>query len=108
MSHSEIEVPPEGAAALEAAFRARAKKVDAHEGFLGLELLRDVGRPGRYVLQVRWASREHFRRNMKSDDFRRTPDAWRDLGVVTCLTIGEARALVAADPATLDTAPDLD
>lgn len=70
VSHSEIDVPPDRAGALEDAFCARARRVDGHEGFIGLELLRDVRRPGRYLLLTRWRSRDDFRRYMKSADFR--------------------------------------
>lgn len=70
VSHSEIDVGAGGAEALERAFRARARKVDGHPGFLGLELLRDVGGRGRYLLVTRWASREHFRAYLKSADFK--------------------------------------
>jgi heme-degrading monooxygenase HmoA len=70
VSQSEIEVPPDGAEALERAFAARSKRVDHHDGFLGLELLRDVGRRGRYVLLTRWRSRADFRRYLGSRDFR--------------------------------------
>ena len=70
VSQSEIEVGADGAGALERAFEARAKLVDRHDGFLGLELLREVGRDGRYILITRWRSQEHFRRYLKSADFR--------------------------------------
>lgn len=70
ISHSEIHIAGESAAALERAFAERSHAVDRHAGFLGLELLREVGQPGRYLLVTRWSSREDFRRYMKSDDFR--------------------------------------
>jgi heme oxygenase (mycobilin-producing) len=68
VSHSEIAVAVEQAESLEQAFRARARKVDAHVGFLGLELLRDIGKQGRYLLVTRWRTREDFRAYMKSGD----------------------------------------
>lgn len=70
VSHSEIAIEDGRASALEAAFRARAALVDSHDGFLGLELLRDVGHRGRYVLVTRWKTREDFRRYVKSEDYR--------------------------------------
>jgi heme-degrading monooxygenase HmoA len=70
VSHSEIEVEEHGADALERAFRERSRLVDGHPGFLGLELLRDIGRKGNYLLVTRWSSRDDFRRYMKSRDFR--------------------------------------
>jgi heme-degrading monooxygenase HmoA len=70
VSHSEIAIEEEQVGVLEAAFRARARLVDSHDGFLGLELLREVGHRGRYVLVTRWRTREDFRRYMKSEDYR--------------------------------------
>jgi heme-degrading monooxygenase HmoA len=70
VSHSEIAIEEEQVGLLEAAFRARARLVDAHDGFLGLELLREVGHRGRYVLVTRWRTHEDFRRYVKSEDYR--------------------------------------
>jgi len=70
VSHSEIAIEEGQVGDLEAAFRARARLVDSHDGFLGLELLREVGRGGRYVLVTRWRTRDDFRRYMKSEDYR--------------------------------------
>lgn len=70
VSQSEIEVKPETATMLESAFRARSRLVDQHDGFLGLELLRDIHRPGRYVLLTRWRNRESFRAYLTSADFK--------------------------------------
>jgi heme-degrading monooxygenase HmoA len=71
LSRSEITVPREEAAALERAFHERARLVDAHAGFLGLELLKDVRENGRYVLLTRWRSRADFTAYMKSGDHGR-------------------------------------
>ena len=71
VSRSEIVVPLTEKEALEAAFRDRARKVDAHAGFLGLELHRDIRDNGRYVLLTRWQSRAHFVEYMKSGDHAR-------------------------------------
>jgi heme-degrading monooxygenase HmoA len=71
VSRSEITVPPGEMAALERAFQARARLVDAHPGFLGLELLRDARENGRYVLLTRWRSRADFGAYMKSGDHAR-------------------------------------
>ncbi len=70
VSHSEIAVGEHGAEALERAFRSRWRRVDEHEGFLGLDLLRDVRGEGCYLLVTRWRTREDFKRYMKSGDFR--------------------------------------
>jgi heme-degrading monooxygenase HmoA len=71
VSRSEITVPRGEMAALERAFRERARLVDTHPGYLGLELLRDVRENGRYVLLTRWRTREAFGAYMKSGDHAR-------------------------------------
>ena len=71
VSRSEITVPVEGMRALEQAFQDRARLVDRHAGFLGLELLRDIRENGRYVLLTRWRSRAAFTAYMKSGDHAR-------------------------------------
>ena len=75
---SRIDVDTAGGAALEAAFADRLGAVDGWPGFEGLEVLADRRRPGRYLMITRWASREHFRAYMASDDHRashaRIPD----------------------------------
>jgi len=70
ISQSEIAVAEGESDALERAFRERARRVDHHDGFLGLELLREVGNSGRYVLLTRWRTKAHFRAYLKSADFR--------------------------------------
>jgi heme-degrading monooxygenase HmoA len=71
VSRSEITVPHEEMGALERAFHERARLVDAHAGFLGLELLKDVREDGRYVLLTRWRTRADFTAYMKSGDHGR-------------------------------------
>ena len=71
MSRSEIKVPLAEMAALERAFQERIRLVDAHSGFLGLELLRDIRENGRYVLLTRWRTRTDFTAYMKSGDHGR-------------------------------------
>jgi heme-degrading monooxygenase HmoA len=71
VSRSEITVPVAEMPALERAFRERARHVDSHSGFVGLELLRDIRDNGRYVLVTRWASRADFTAYMKSGDHAR-------------------------------------
>ena len=63
---SEIAVDPEGAAALEAAFRDRLGLVDGWPGFLGLEVLRHRRRPGCYLMLSRWTSKETFQAYLRS------------------------------------------
>jgi heme-degrading monooxygenase HmoA len=71
VSRSEITVPVEQMAALERAFEQRARLVDAHPGFLGLQLLRDIRDNGRYVLVTRWRDRKDFTAYMKSGEHER-------------------------------------
>jgi len=71
VSRSEITVAVAEMAALELAFERRARLVDVHAGFLGLELLRDIRQDGRYVLLTRWSSRAAFVAYMKSGDHAR-------------------------------------
>ena len=73
VSRSEIVVPVDEMPALERAFRERMRRVDEHDGFLGLELLRDVRGNGRYVLVTRWRDRASFVAYMKSGDHGRAP-----------------------------------
>lgn len=74
LSRSEISVPIEEMPALERAFSERARLVDRHAGFLGLELLRDIRSKGRYVLLTRWSNRDAFKAYMKSGDHARAHD----------------------------------
>ncbi len=71
---SEITVPIEGAEALEAAFQERLGAVDHWAGFLGLSVLRDRRRPGRYVMVSQWESKDCFSRYMRSADHQRSHD----------------------------------
>ena len=86
VSQSEIAVPPEQGASLERAFAARARLVDGHAGFLGLELLKDLrAEGGRYVLLTRWRSRADFVAYMRSGDHGRAherPHDGLDLGAL--------------------------
>lgn len=70
VSESEIVIPEDDAVHLVAAFRQRLRRVDKHDGFLGLELLQDLQKPGRFVLITRWGSQEQFHRYLRSSDFK--------------------------------------
>lgn len=70
VSQSEIEIAAESMNDLEAAFRQRMRAVDTYAGFLGIELLRDVRKPGRYLLLTRWESQQDFHRYLKSPSFK--------------------------------------
>ncbi|MGA7761633.1 MAG: antibiotic biosynthesis monooxygenase [Candidatus Binataceae bacterium] len=58
------------AARLEARFRSRPRLVDVHDGFLGLEVLRTIGREPIFMLVTRWTDRAALKRYMRSPDFR--------------------------------------
>ena len=73
VSHSEIQIPAADVEPLERAFRERARRVDGHPGFLGLELLREVGNRGRYLLVTRWESREDLTRRVAAVIWRAVP-----------------------------------
>ena len=70
VSESEILVPEGDAPHLEEAFRHRLRQVDQHEGFLGLELLRDLQKPGRFVLITRWQEQKQFHAYLRSPHFK--------------------------------------
>jgi len=53
-----------------ARFRERSRRVDGHDGFLGLEVLRAAGRTPEFLLLTRWESRDALKRYLRSDDFR--------------------------------------
>jgi heme oxygenase (mycobilin-producing) len=63
---SHLEVPADGAPALEAAFRERLGAVDGWPGFHSLEVLADRRRPGRYLMITRWATKDSFVAYMRS------------------------------------------
>lgn len=71
---SELAVAPEGASALEQAFRGRLRAVEHAAGFRRLEVWSDQVCPGRYVMVSWWRSREDFVTYMRSDDHRRSHD----------------------------------
>ncbi len=54
---------------LEKLFKARARRVDEHRGFLGLEVLRSIGREPTFMLITRWTDRDSLRAYMRSQDF---------------------------------------
>jgi heme-degrading monooxygenase HmoA len=55
---------------VEARFRSRPRLVDGHNGFLGLEVLRTIGRAPTFTLVTRWTDRAALKRYMRSRDFR--------------------------------------
>ena len=72
VAHSEIFIDVDAAAVLEDAFSNRLGKVDEWPGFIRLEVWRDDGTPGRYVMVSWWTDREAFKTYMRSDDHKRS------------------------------------
>ena len=54
---------------LEKLFKARTRRVDDYRGFLGLEVLRSIGREPTFMLITRWSDRDSLRAYMRSQDF---------------------------------------
>jgi heme-degrading monooxygenase HmoA len=52
--HAVLDVKPGQAQAFEAAMRKAIPLISASEGFLGIEVLPCVEKPGRYLLLVKW------------------------------------------------------
>lgn len=77
ISQPEIVVSPEQKGPLAQAFALRARLVDGHDGFLGLDLLRDLRAEGRYVLLTRWRSRSDRVAYMRSGDHTRAHERAR-------------------------------
>ena len=67
---SRFKVEPSQREDLAARFLARSRLVDAHAGFLGLEVLCSRGSTPEFLLITRWASREAMRAYLTSADFR--------------------------------------
>jgi heme-degrading monooxygenase HmoA len=66
VSLSRLRVEPGRAPELVAAFRARARLVDAFEGFVDLQVWQSDRDPGELVMVSRWQTRAHFTRYMRS------------------------------------------
>lgn len=71
---SELSVDIAGAAALEAAFADRLRQVEEHAGFQRLEVWRDSGREGQYLMVTWWDDEDAFRSYMRSDRHRTSHD----------------------------------
>ena len=70
ISMSRLRVPAERADELVAAFRARMRAVDSHDGFIDLQVWRS-DRDGEELCMVsRWRDRDCFTRYMRSADHR--------------------------------------
>jgi heme-degrading monooxygenase HmoA len=51
-------------------FQARMRRVDGHQGFLGLEVLRSFEPEPEFLLMTRWKDRESLRAYFQSEDFK--------------------------------------
>jgi heme-degrading monooxygenase HmoA len=67
VSLSRLRVAPERADDLVAAFRNRARLVDAADGFIDLQVWRSDRNLGELIMVSRWRDRASFREYMKSD-----------------------------------------
>ena len=57
-----------------AAFRRRAGRVEAHAGFVDLQVWRSDRDPGEVLMVSRWRDRDAFKAYMKSHDHRLSHD----------------------------------
>jgi heme-degrading monooxygenase HmoA len=69
---STVQVAGDGADALERAFRDRLGEVESQPGFVRLEVWREDGAPGRYLMVSWWRRPEDFRAYLRSDAHRRS------------------------------------
>ena len=63
---SEVLVPALGEEGLTTAISNRLHAVDGFQGFIDLEVWRDLRKPGRFVMVSRWESRVAYRAYMRS------------------------------------------
>jgi heme-degrading monooxygenase HmoA len=66
--HAMLEVKPGLHAAFEAAMRQASPLISASDGFLGLEVLPCLEKPGRYLLLVKWTSVEAHEVGFRGSD----------------------------------------
>ncbi|HEX8347074.1 MAG TPA: antibiotic biosynthesis monooxygenase [Actinoplanes sp.] len=69
---SDVTIDEAGARRLEVAFADRLGEVDRFPGFQRLEVWRDTGRAGMYVMVSWWDSAEDFTAYMRSEPHRRS------------------------------------
>lgn len=67
---SRFRVSPDAAPELARRFAERSRRVDQHDGFLGLEVLVGGVSEREFVLLTRWRDRAALKAYMTSDDFR--------------------------------------
>src|SRR4051794_35448734 len=74
VSVSRLRVNPDRSDDLVSAFGSRARLVEAHAGFVDLEVWRSDRDLGEVLMVSRWRDREAFTAYMKSDDHRTSHD----------------------------------
>lgn len=74
ISMSRLRVEVDRSDELVAAFRQRAGLVEAHEGFVDLQVWRSDRDPTEVLMVSRWRDKDAFRRYMKSNDHRASHD----------------------------------
>ena len=74
VSLSRLRIAPDRAAELVAAFRDRLGAVDAHNGFVDLQVWQSDRDPGELVMVSRWRDRAAFTAYMRSADHRASHD----------------------------------
>ncbi|HEX8087065.1 MAG TPA: antibiotic biosynthesis monooxygenase family protein [Solirubrobacteraceae bacterium] len=74
VSLSRLRVPADRAEELVTAFRARARLVDAFDGFVDLQVWQSDRDPGELVMVSRWTDRDCFKRYMKSSEHQVSHD----------------------------------
>jgi heme-degrading monooxygenase HmoA len=72
VSVSRLNVAPDRAPELLAAFRGRSRDVERHDGFIDLQVLQSDRDPGEISMVSRWRDRDSFKAYMKSEDHRRS------------------------------------
>lgn len=55
---------------LQVRFRHRSHRVDAHPGFIDLQVMRSSESEPTFLLVTRWISRDALREYLRSEDFR--------------------------------------
>ena len=74
ISMSRLRVEPESSDRLVEAFRGRLRAVDAHEGFIDLEVWRSDRDSTEILMISRWRDQSCFKAYMKSADHKRSHD----------------------------------
>lgn len=72
VSVSRLRVPEERTGELVSAFRARLRAVEAHDGFVDLQVWQSDRDRGELMMVSRWKSREAFTAYMRSEDHKRS------------------------------------